>query len=122
MKELNLIEDKSSITLVEDTGNVQKNESNVILLNYESVENFKNNDEQVNTLEIQDDYRIIEVDYEKRTETDKFKKGKRYYNDIISYYSNIYGIDPQIMLAIAVQESGEHRINQNTPAIGLMQI
>lgn len=65
---------------------------------------------------------MIEVDFEDRTDTEKFKVTKAYYKDIITRISKKYGIDPQIMLAIATQESGIHKIDENTPAIGLMQI
>ena len=60
---------------------------------------------------------------EDRTDTDKFEKTKRDYYNIIERISNEYGIDPQIMLAIATQESGKHLINNNeSPALGLMQL
>lgn len=65
---------------------------------------------------------MIEVDFEDRTDTEKFKVTKAYYKDIITRISKKYGIDPQIMLAIATQESGIHKTDENTPAIGLMQI
>lgn len=70
----------------------------------------------------EDDINTLEVEFEDRTDTEKFKVTKAYYKEIITRVSKKYGIDPQIMLAIATQESGIHKINKNTPAIGLMQI
>lgn len=64
----------------------------------------------------------IAVEFEDRTNTEKYRITKAYYEGIISKISKKYGIDPKIMLAIATQESGMHKINENTPAIGLMQI
>ncbi len=60
--------------------------------------------------------------YEDRTYTDKFIETKDNYFNVIKSISEEYGIDPKIMLAIATQESGEHRVDTNTPALGLMQI
>jgi len=65
---------------------------------------------------------IINVNFNDRTNSEKFQYVKLNYEDVISKYAKMYGIDPQIMLAIATQESGVHRINQNTSAIGLMQL
>lgn len=65
---------------------------------------------------------IVNLNVDSRTETDKFINTKNNYYDKISQISKEFGIDPRIMLAIATQETGEHRINTNTPALGLMQI
>lgn len=74
-----------------------------------------------NSLE-EDNKKRIEIDFLDRTDTEKFKVAKSYYKDIITRISNTYGVDPQIMLAIATQERGKHIIDTNTPAIGLMQL
>ena len=71
---------------------------------------------------IEDEKNILELNYESRTETEKFQITKSYYKDNITKISNEYGIDPQIMLAIATQECGIHDPNLRGPAIGLMQI
>ena len=65
---------------------------------------------------------IIELNVESRTCSDKYNDTKQTYYEKISKISNNYGIDPRIMLAIATQETGEHDINTNAPALGLMQI
>lgn len=70
----------------------------------------------------ENDKNIIEVAFDSRIETEKFQVTKAYYKDIINNIALEYGIDPQIMLAIATQESGIHDINRIGPAIGLMQI
>lgn len=64
----------------------------------------------------------IEIEFEDRTDTEKYKITKAYYENIIRTISNEYGIAPEIMLAIATQESGMHTYNSNAPAIGLMQL
>ena len=62
------------------------------------------------------------IDYGSRTNTEKFANAKANYYNIIKEISIEYGIDPNIMLAIATQESGVHDVNRSGPAMGLMQI
>ena len=64
----------------------------------------------------------FDLEYSDRTDTDKFIIAKEKYYSLVSRISKEYGIDPQIMLAIATQESGVHNTNTNGPAMGLMQI
>ena len=70
------------------------------------------------------DYREynINVEFESRLDSDKLRITKAYYEDIITRISNEYGIDPQIMIAIATQEMGVHEIDETASALGLMQI
>lgn len=78
------------------------------------------------TTEIQEEYtnedNMVELDYESRIDSEKFIVAKKMYKEKISSIAGEYGIDPQIILAIATQESGVHRPNNPGPAIGLMQI
>lgn len=65
----------------------------------------------------------ISINYEDRTSTDKAKISDSNYRSVIEKYSKMYGVDPNLMLAIATQESGDHYNNINFgPAVGLMQI
>lgn len=69
-----------------------------------------------------DDKKVIEIEYEDRTDHEKYRITKAYYEGMITNISNEYGIDPQIMIAIATQESGIHDTRDDRAAIGLMQI
>ena len=62
------------------------------------------------------------VDFGSRVMTEKYKNAKNNYYKLIKSIAPTYGIDPNIMLAIATQESGVHDINRQGPAMGLMQI
>ena len=83
-----------------------------------------NNNEQYNDVlnNYDDEKKAFNLDYSDRTNNTKFINAKNNYNNIITSIANEYGIDPQIMLAIATQESGIHNINVKGPAMGLMQI
>ena len=97
-------------------------------LNQEKInEDLDLNDEEIiaesNEEEIEEKLGIVvNLDVDSRTSSDKYINTKNEYYDRISRISNDFGIDPRIMLAIATQETGEHRISSNTPALGLMQI
>lgn len=107
-------------------------EENILIAETElNDKNTKNNDDiQINEIILSQnnevirfvDKRNIEVNFESRVDSDKFKRTKDNYQDLITNISDQYGIDPNIMLAIATQESGIHYIDYNSPAIGLMQI
>lgn len=68
------------------------------------------------------DKKTYNINFESRTESEKYKIAKAYYYEMIKNVSKDYGIDPRIILAIATQESGIHDINRIGPAMGLMQI
>lgn len=57
------------------------------------------------------------------SESEKLKYVEENYSDIISKYSNMYGLDANLITAIATQERGKHsnRVDDGG-AIGLMQI
>lgn len=63
------------------------------------------------------------IEYGTLSDSDKARKTKELYGDIISKYSQIYGVDSDVMCAIATQERGIHsdRVDDGG-AIGLMQI
>ena len=65
---------------------------------------------------------LYNLKFEDRTGETKFINCKTNYGNLISEKSKEYGIDPQIILAIATQECGVHDINIGGPALGIMQI
>lgn len=63
------------------------------------------------------------IDYEDRSETDKAYFTKNNYWDLIEKYSKMYGLDPNLVLAIATQERGSHSsVMDEGGATGLMQV
>jgi hypothetical protein len=68
-----------------------------------------------------DQYILVET--EDWTTTDKYINAKENYYDLITKYAKMYGIDPQIALAIACHERGTHsREVDSGGGIGLYQI
>lgn len=66
---------------------------------------------------------FVSLDYEDRYDTDKAQITREYYIDAIKKYSEIYGVDYELMTAIATQERGVHsEIRDPGGAIGLFQI
>ena len=66
---------------------------------------------------------VINLNFEDRSHTEKAKYTKDTYGDLITKYSNRYGVDPDVMIAIATQERGVHSREMDTGgATGLMQI
>lgn len=71
--------------------------------------------------EIEEDYMFLE--YEDRSDSEKLKTTEALYGDIIEKYANMYGLDPQLVLALATQERGIHSDKMDAGgATGLMQI
>lgn len=65
----------------------------------------------------------IDLDLEDRTNDEKYINTKRKYGEIITKYANEYGLDPNLVLAIATQERGEHSdVIDPGGGIGLMQV
>lgn len=60
--------------------------------------------------------------YENRTDSDKYQYVKDNFDDVIQKYSKMYGLDPNIVTAIATQENGYNANSENMAAAGLMQI
>lgn len=66
---------------------------------------------------------VTPLNYEDRSQTPKAINTKEMYGDIIEHYAIQYGVDPNLVLAIATQESGVHTSEKNEGgATGLMQI
>lgn len=65
----------------------------------------------------------FEVSTEDLTESDKYLNCKDKYYDLIEKYSKKYGVDPMVMLAIAMQERGKHSdIVDANGGLGLFQV
>ena len=65
----------------------------------------------------------IDIPFNDRTDSPKYITCKEKYGELITKYSNMYGLDPNLMIAVATQESGVHNsYDETTAAIGLMQI
>ena len=63
------------------------------------------------------------LNYQDRSDTEKAKITKSYYGNEISKYAETYGLDTELMIAIATQERGVHSEKKDSGgATGLMQI
>ena len=63
------------------------------------------------------------IEYEDRSETQKAYNAKTNYWYLIEKYSKMYGLDPNLVLAIATQERGVHSSTMDEGgATGLMQV
>jgi len=66
---------------------------------------------------------FVSLNYEDNYNSEKAQKTRAYYSDAIKKYSEIYGVDYELMIAIATQERGVHsEVRDSGGAIGLFQI
>lgn len=66
---------------------------------------------------------VVYIEYEDRSNTSKAKYTRETYGKIISKYANMYGLDENLMIALATQERGIHSETMDRGgATGLMQI
>lgn len=78
-----------------------------------------NNTNDENISEILED----ELDIGSMSDSEKLEYVKEHYGDIIDKYANTYGLDSNLITAIATQERGKHSdVVDSGGAIGLMQI
>lgn len=83
--------------------------------NYE-YENYNEN-QNVNNEE------IIDLNVEENTQNEKYLYCKNNYGDLITKYANIYGIDPNLAIAVFTHERGYHSdVMDPGGAIGLCQV
>lgn len=91
----------------------------------EKTSNDFTQDETLINLSFSDDVKTIHLDYEDWSSSNKAYITRSYYSEMITKYANMYGIDPDLVIAVATQES---RDGIHTPvmdpggATGLMQI
>lgn len=68
-------------------------------------------------------YDIFSLEADDWTNTEKYQIAKSYYYETICKYANMYGLDPNIVLAICTHERGLHSdIVDSGGAVGLFQI
>lgn len=128
---INNISTSYSATYVDSKNNditmndsIRKKENNTTNINV-TENNYKEEIKEKEVIDKESDASSIinKLNIESETKSEKFLKTKDLYFDIIEKYSNTYNLDPNLMLAIATQESGVHRsIIDDGGAIGLMQI
>lgn len=100
-----------SVTIQDEKYEAEEEISNI------SYSNFYGYDEN------EEDYMVVSIDYNDRSNTEKAYITQAYYGDLINKYSKMYGMDPNLVLAIATQERGIHGTTIDVGgAIGLMQI
>lgn len=89
----------------------------------ENIIDADENDEPISKEKIFDDEVTTVLNIGSEVTTKKAENTKTLYYDIIKKYSEMYGIDSNLMCAIATQERGKHAtIVDAGGAIGLMQI
>lgn len=83
-----------------------------------------NIDEQIQVRDEQEEQiPNLEISYENRSNTPKANHVIEEYGPLITKYANMYGVDPNLMIAIATQEKGSHSsIMDPGGATGIMQI
>lgn len=108
---------KKNIIINDDTKELSNDYSDYYLDNYNKV-----SDKEIlyETNVVKDESTTFEILDEN---LEKLSKTKNLYFEIINKYSNMYNLDPNIILAIATQERGVHSDKIDSGgAIGLMQI
>lgn len=101
------------------------NDSSKPQFELENTLNILPNKQTQTNLSIIDDEETIHLDYEDWSDSKKAYITRAYYSQMITKYANMYGIDPDLVIAVATQES---RSGIHTPvmdpggATGLMQI
>lgn len=91
-----------------------KEEKNVSLIDKDTCTN-----EALNNIKYEG---YFNISYGDRIDTDKYKYCSSNFGDLIAKYSKMYGVDEEIMLALATQENGYNTQTDNLSAAGLMQL
>ena len=82
-----------------------------------------NLDEQEISIEPENNISSVSISYNDESECEKAQVAKYNYKNLIEKYSKIYGIDSNLMMAIATQERGIHSQTMDPDGgLGLMQI
>ncbi len=79
-------------------------------------------EKEVNNM-MRENINTFHFSYEDRSHSENIENAKRY-EDLFNEYGSRYGIDPNLLMALASQESGGEHYNNldNGPAEGIMQI
>ena len=113
----NLANDNSKTDIDLESTNSEKEETKSSSSDSNSISNSDNNNN------INEDIENSNIEHGSLTDSQKAQKTKELYGDIISKYSNMYGLDSNVICAIATQERGVHSDSvDDGGAIGLMQI
>lgn len=81
------------------------------------IQNLETDNTPVNNID------AVEFNYEDNYDSDKAVTTRAKYGYMISLYAERYGLDPNLMIAIATQERGEHSTTMDSGgATGIMQI
>lgn len=107
-------------SLIIETSFDEEEEENDLFLEEEEpiIENVSLNEMLEKTYQFE-----INLTYDDRSDSPKLDTCKEKYGDLITKYSNMYGLDANLMIALATQESGIHDpTNRKSGAVGLMQI
>ena len=89
--------------------------------NYEYVINDEIKESNIQTNNNIDE--ILELDVEENTQNEKYLYCKNNYGNLITKYANMYGIDPNLAIAVFTHERGYHNDKMDAGgAIGLCQI
>ncbi len=106
---------------------IKKNNSKKVkhaLKNNEKLEKKATTEAKKTSFDREDNDKVIDFNFycDSRVDFGDLAKTRRYKN-IFNTYGNIYGIDPNLLIAQATQESGgDISVNFNQPDIGIMQI
>lgn len=118
-----IVQDETKDDFMEGLDNT--NNSSKTQFELENTLNIIPNKQTQTNLSIIDDEETIRLDYEDWSDSKKAYITRAYYSQMITKYANMYGIDPDLVIAVATQES---RSGIHTPvmdpggATGLMQI
>lgn len=112
----NDIKDESIEEFVDNENNIEDNF--VVEQSTKEFTNMQNND-----IEYEPKIETISICYLDRSDTDKAYITKAYYSELIENNAKKYGLDKNLILAIATQERGIHSNSKDVGgATGLMQI
>ena len=96
--------------------------------NYEAIIEDSNSLNSTNSTDVEinnnDSHEIdIYIDFEDTSDTSKAKKTRAYYGELLKKYSEMYGVDTEVIIGIATQERGVHSEKKDPGgATGLMQL
>ena len=118
-----IVQDETKDDFMGDLDNT--NDSSKTQFELENTLNILPNKQTQTNLSIIDDEETIHLDYEDWSDSKKAYITRSYYSQMITKYANMYGLDPDLVIAVATQESerGIHTpVMDPGGATGLMQI
>ena len=119
--DINDILDKYDIEIPEEEASVEEIQEDIQEEAKEIKEEAKEDKSELNSMFQEDSFHYS---YEDRSNATNVANAKRY-EDLFEKYANRYGLDKNLLIALAAQESsGEHydNLREGKPAAGIMQI